>query len=74
MSYTLKQPIDGALKPNVPAPFGTEEAAEVYKTKVIQRLKSYLAIRLSGTPVGQKEPADLEREIEQANAWEVVEA
>lgn len=74
MSYMLKQPIPGGIQPVVARPFGTEDAAEKYKNDVIKRLKTYLAIRLAGTPVGNKEPADLERELEQANAWEVIEA
>ncbi len=74
MSFIIKQPIEGGLAPYVGAQFGSEDQAEQYKTKVIQKLKGYLAMRLSGMQVGKKEPADLEREIMQANAWEVVEA
>lgn len=74
MSFIIKQPIEGGMQPYAGAQFGSEEAAETYKIKVIQKLKNYLAIRLAGTPVGKKEPADLELEILQANAWEVVEA
>lgn len=71
-SYTIQQPKWGALAPDIPLRFESEEEAKTYKARLIRRMEFYVQQKTDGHAVGNKTLKELQQEVEDLKALEIV--
>lgn len=72
MTYTFQQHKYNGIEPKFPIRFDSQEAAEDYKKRLVQRMEVYIERKKSGHKIGEKTLEQLITELEEVKALEIV--